>query len=177
MLFLKFMPKVYEQFYDQCLCLQIRKAVLIIFVLCWQDTWALRTGYCHQIQLGPIITWLGHEIMLYTVCLNTLRLRQNECHITDDIMKCIFMIKYILISINISMKFVSNGPINTITALVQMMAWCRPGDKPLCEPMVFSLLMQNGITQPQWVYKFLWLTFSQIVTINTTLLYAIMGHI
>ena len=106
--------------------------------------------------------------MLYTVRLNTLRLRQNECHFTDDIMKCIFMIKYISISINISMKFVPNGPINTIPALVHMMAWRRPGDKPLYEPMMFSLLMQNGITQPQWVYKFLWLTFSQIVTINTT---------
>ena len=38
------------------------------------------------------------------------------------------------------------GPINNIPALVQIMAWRRPGDKPLSEPMMVSLL-----TQPQWV--------------------------
>ena len=35
-----------------------------------------------------------------------------------------------------SMKFVPKGPINNIPALVQIMAWCRPGDKPLSEPMI-----------------------------------------
>ena len=37
------------------------------------------------------------------------------------------------------MKFVPNGPINNIPALVQIMAWRRPGDKPLSEPMMISL--------------------------------------
>ena len=36
-------------------------------------------------------------------------------------------------SIKISLKFVHKGPINNIPALVQMMAWRRPGDKPLSE--------------------------------------------
>ena len=40
------------------------------------------------------------------------------------------------ISIKISLKFVPKGPINNIPALVQKMAWCRPGDKPLSEPMM-----------------------------------------
>ena len=40
------------------------------------------------------------------------------------------------ISITISMKFVPKGSINDIQALVQIMAWRRPGDKPLSEPMV-----------------------------------------
>ena len=35
----------------------------------------------------------------------------------------------------ISLKFVAEGPINNIPALVQIMAWCRPSDKPLSEPM------------------------------------------
>ena len=38
----------------------------------------------------------------------------------------------------ISLKFVSKGPINNIPALVQIMAWPRPGDKPLSEPMMVS---------------------------------------
>ena len=36
------------------------------------------------------------------------------------------------------------GPINNIKALVQIMAWRRPGDKPLSEPMLVSLLTHNG---------------------------------
>ena len=38
-----------------------------------------------------------------------------------------------------------------LTALVQIMAWCWPGDKPLSEPMMVSLLTQICITWPQWV--------------------------
>ena len=34
----------------------------------------------------------------------------------------------------ISLKFVPKGPINNNPALVQVMAWRRPGDKPLSEP-------------------------------------------
>ena len=42
-------------------------------------------------------------------------------------------------------------PIYNIPALVQIMAWRRPGDKPLSEPMMVTLLMHSCITQPQWV--------------------------
>ena len=31
-------------------------------------------------------------------------------------------------------------PINTIPALVQIMAWCRSSDKPLSEPMMAHLI-------------------------------------
>ena len=31
------------------------------------------------------------------------------------------------------------------------MAWCRPGDKPLSEPMMVSLLTHICVTGPQWV--------------------------
>ena len=33
------------------------------------------------------------------------------------------------------------------------MAWCRPGDKPLSEPMVVSLLTHICFTRPQWLKK------------------------
>ena len=39
----------------------------------------------------------------------------------------------ILISISISLKFVPKGQINNILTLVQIMAWRRPGDKPLSD--------------------------------------------
>ena len=57
-------------------------------------------------------------------------------HFPDDIFKGIFLNENIWISINISLKFFLKGPINNIPALVQMMAWRRPGDKPLSEPML-----------------------------------------
>ena len=82
---------------------------------------------------------------------NTLRPRQNGRHFADDIFKCIFLNEIVSISIKISLKFVPKGPINNITALVQRMAWCRPGDKPLSEPMMVNLPTHICITRPQWV--------------------------
>ena len=53
------------------------------------------------------------------------------------------------ISIKISLKFVPKGPINNIPSLVQIMAWRRPGGKPLSEPTMVSLLMHICVTRPQ----------------------------
>ena len=53
-----------------------------------------------------------------------------------------------------SLKFVPKGPINKIPALVQIMAWRRPGDKPLSEPMMVRLLTHICVTRPQWVNYF-----------------------
>ena len=38
-------------------------------------------------------------------------------------------------------SFVLKGQINNIPEVVEIMAWRRPGDKPLSQPMMFSLLM------------------------------------
>ena len=61
---------------------------------------------------------------------------QNGHHFTDDIFKCIFMNEKFHILIQISLKFVLNIPIDSKSAMVQVMAWRRTGDKPLTEPMV-----------------------------------------
>ena len=82
---------------------------------------------------------------------NTLRPRQHGRHFADDTFKCIFLNENVIISITISLKFVPKGPINNITALVQIMAWCRPGDKPLSEAMMVSLLTHICVTRPPWV--------------------------
>ena len=39
-------------------------------------------------------------------------------------------------SIIISIQFVPEGSIVNKSALIQVMAWCRTGDKPLPEPML-----------------------------------------
>ena len=70
---------------------------------------------------------------------NTLRPRQNGRHFADDIFKYIFLNENLWIPIKISLKFVPKGRMNNIPALVQIMAWRLPGDKPLFEPMMVSL--------------------------------------
>ena len=66
--------------------------------------------------------------MLQTI--NALRPRQNGHHFADDNLKCIFLNENVDIFIKMSLKFVPNSSINNIPALVQIMAWRRPGDKP-----------------------------------------------
>ena len=39
------------------------------------------------------------------------------------------------------------GQINNIAALVQIMSCCRPGDKPLSEPMTIRLLTSLGLNE------------------------------
>ena len=82
---------------------------------------------------------------------NTLRPRQNGRHFADDIFNCIFFNENVWITIKISLKFVPNGPINNIPALVQIMAWRRPGDKPISGPMMVRLPTHICVTLPQWV--------------------------
>ena len=67
---------------------------------------------------------------------NTLRPKWNGHHFPDDICKCVFFNENVLISINISLKFIPNAPMDNIPVLVQIMAWRRLGDKPLSEPMM-----------------------------------------
>ena len=70
----------------------------------------------------------------------TLRPRQNGCHFPDDIFKCILVNGSVWISLKLSLKFVPKIQINDIPGLVQIMAWRRPGDKPLSEPMMVKFI-------------------------------------
>ena len=83
--------------------------------------------------------------------LNTLMPGRNKRHCTDDILKCIFLNENVWISLKIALKFVPKFQINNIPALVQIMAWRQPGDKPLSEPMIVILLTHTCVTRPQWV--------------------------
>ena len=59
--------------------------------------------------------------------------------------------KNVLLAIKISLEFIPNGSIKSISALGQIMAWRRPGHKPLSEPMLRSLLTHTCVTRPHWV--------------------------
>ena len=92
--------------------------------------------YCHFHKSLALLV----KIRLWLV-VNTLRPRQNGRHFADDTFNRIFVNENVGILIKFSLKFVPKGPINNIPALVQTMAWRRPGllsdgTKPLHEPML-----------------------------------------
>ena len=99
--------------------------------------------------------WIYALMLFDGVRINTLRPRQNGRHFADDILNCIFLNENVWISFKISLKFVPKGLINNIASLVQIMAWRRPGAKPLSEPMMVSLLTHICVTRPQWVNNYL----------------------
>ena len=101
-----------------------------------------------------VVSLLMHICVTRPQWVNTLRPRQNGRHFPDDIFKLIFLNEIVFISIKISLKFVPSGRINNIPALVHIMAWCGPGDKPLSEPMMVSSLTHICVTRPQWVNQF-----------------------
>ena len=65
----------------------------------------------------------------------------------DDISKRIILNEKFRILIEILLKFVPKSSIDNNRALVQMMAWCRTGDKPLSKPI---LTQKNGIQTFSW---------------------------
>ena len=96
-------------------------------------------GYCVLCATKTLLNYIRFiKMNAGHIYFNSLRPRQNGRHFADAIFKCIFLNENVWIPINISMKFVPKGPINNIPALVQIMAWRCPGDKPLSEPMMVS---------------------------------------
>ena len=110
---------------------------------------------CPVLNYGPIVH--GQRIRIRQSVrtrqesdsvINTLRPGQNGRYCADDTFKCLLFNQNILISIRISLEFVPKGPINHIPALDQIMAWHRPGDKPLSEPMMVRLFTHICVISP-----------------------------
>ena len=123
-------------------------------ILCWTNSmnlvWSI-AGTSSDSNFKLIDLSLVYCNTVWSSLFNTLRPRQNGRHFADDIFKCIFLNENVWIPIKISLKFVPECPNNNIPALVQIMAWRRPGDKPLSEPMMVSLTTHICVTRPQWV--------------------------
>ena len=117
----------------------------------WKIVAILTETLCKYCGIFGVKAWS----MFYVF--NTLRLGQDGRHFTDDIFKCIFLNENIWISLQISLEFVLKVRIDNIPALVQIMAWCWQGDKPLYGTMMISLSTHKCVTRPQWVNS-LWLS-------------------
>ena len=137
---------------------------LSCYDMCKIGTWSNQDFF--KLKQHEFLQDLDYE---YINTLNTLRPRQNGRHFADDIFKRILFNVNVWISIKISLKFVPKSPINKIPALFQIMAWRRPGNKPLSEAMLVSLLTHKCVTQPQWVNEFLEVMLGQLHCYPTTL--------
>ena len=78
----------------------------------------------------PIFIHKMHKNMTTPTSLLTHWGRDKMADISH-IFKSNFLTEDMWIALDISLKFIPKGPINNIPALVQIMAWHRPGDKPL----------------------------------------------
>ena len=84
---------------------------------------------------------------------NILRLRRNQQQFAEDFFNRISFNENVWISIKILLTLVYKGPINNIhiPALAKIMAWRRPGDKPLSEPMMVGLPTHICVNRSQWI--------------------------
>ena len=100
------------------------QCILVLYVqLTVNQHWLVQDSYSKQVSR---ITWTNDDqvdcciyvspglFQKWLLSLNTLRPRQNGCHVTDNIFKCIFLNGNVWIPIEFSLKFVPKGPINNI---------------------------------------------------------------
>ena len=88
-----------------------------------------------------------NNMYLSTTCIcvvdnQHMRPRQSGHHFINDTLKRIFLNENVRIAIKISLN---------VPALVQLMAWHRPGDKSLSKPMVVKLPTHICVILPQCV--------------------------
>ena len=132
----------------------------------WLETpscplWRHRNARWHMAKAPPpgqvnmnSVVWLPidqHELWRHCEGIVAKTLKQNVCHFADDTFNYIFLNGNVRFSIKISLRLVPKSPFNNIPALVQLMAWRLPGDRPLSEPMIIRLLTHICVTGPQWV--------------------------
>ena len=72
--------------------------------------------------------------------LTHLNLDKMAAILANNMFKRIFLNENVRISIQISLTFVPSGPIDIMSALVLVMAWCWAGDKPLPEAMMTQFI-------------------------------------
>ena len=145
----------YEWLVHQYLCYIIsRHSIQMANTSCLWATALIKRltyGHCEKMPRSRRAKLLARYDYCINMNINTLGPRQNGRHFADDMCKCVFLNENVWIPIEISLKFVPKGSINNNPALFQIMAWRRPGDKPLSEPMMVGLPTHICVTRPQWV--------------------------
>ena len=95
-----------------------------------------------RISIYAIWRWCPNKNKLIEAKAKWLPFRRHfQIHFLE--WKCIWL--------KFSLIFVPKVRINNTPTLVQIKGWCRPGDKPLSEPMVVRWPMHICVTRLQWV--------------------------
>ena len=113
-------------------------------------------GSCND--LLPIWSKAFTQVTVTSQLLNSSSPGQNGRQFADNIFKHIFLNIKVRILVQISLKFVPKGPIdNNKSAMVQIMAWCRTGNKPLPEPMLiqFTNAYMRHKGEMSWSHSYL----------------------
>ena len=110
--------------------------------LCLSDLWGLSFAYPGRDRLACPIT-VGAVVSTHWSRDKISAISQTTFSNAYPWMQC-------LISITLSRKFLSQGQMDNIPALVLIMVYRRQGDKPLFEPTIFVLLTHIGVTRSQW---------------------------
>ena len=143
-------------------------------ICCYTDNIADTSIYVHKIINFIYINTLrqdkmatdAHKIINF-VYINTWMPWQNGRRYPDDIFKRIFLKENICIPINNSLRFFPKGQINNIPSLAKIMAWRRPRDKTLFEPMLVIFF---------WMTNFVfWFEFHRSLFLRVQL--TICGHL
>ena len=115
-------------------------------------------------SIGPLLAqfWYVYDIWLVLFqCLTQWGRDKMATILQTTFLKHFLEGKYLNFD-NFSQNFVPKGQTNNIPALVQIMAWCRPGDMPLPEPMMVNLLTHICIT----IYAYASLGFKELLLIS-----------
>ena len=117
----------------------------------WQCRWY---GFAQSCWIN-LKLFLNHKHLLLNLCYQSHNQNKSFLALThggQDKMAAIFQTTFSNALTWMKMyEFRFIIPINNIPALVQIMAWCHPGDKPLSEPRMVTLLMHICVTRSQWV--------------------------
>ena len=144
------------------------------FICVWINGWInnrhgeagdLRRYYAHY-DVTVMGTVRGMHICEPSMTLSSMKARivrseQNGRLFANDIFKYITLKENSCILNQISLKCVHQGPINNKSALIQLMAWCGTGDKPLSEPVTMQFTDEhirynasvNWHTMGSWVWS------------------------
>ena len=89
-----------------------------------------------SVKVSQGMRYICKSIYIPNGKINILRTRQDGRHFAFGILKYIFLNEDFWISNKSSSKYVPWGPTGNMSTLVQIMVWCRTGDKPLSDPIM-----------------------------------------
>ena len=114
----------------------------------WQRLWELLMVPIDKAALIQVMAWRRVYAKPSPEAIITLMIDTYMCHQAFALSAIVWKL---ISQTTFSNAFGLKRKCNNIPGLVQIMVWHRPGDKPLSEPVMVSLLTHKCVVRPQWV--------------------------